>query len=75
MSQVKPEIKRVYGSIAVAFGWLLFLAFWLFYYASNYGIIQNIGVLLASIVVAGYYSCCNVGSMGNETGELIFLIQ
>lgn len=53
MSQVKPEIKRVYGSIAVAFAWLLFLAFWLFYYASNYGIIQNIGVLLASIVVVG----------------------
>jgi hypothetical protein len=53
MSKVKPEIKRVYGSIAVAFGWLLFLAFWLFSYASNYGIIQNIGVLIASIVVLG----------------------
>jgi len=47
----KPEINRIYASIAVAFGWLLFLAFWLFFYATNFGIIQNIGILLASVVV------------------------
>ncbi|MGA7077067.1 MAG: hypothetical protein WBZ42_11105 [Halobacteriota archaeon] len=39
-------------SIAVFFGWLLFLAFWLFYYASGFSILQNIAVLLLSIVVA-----------------------
>ncbi len=49
----KPEIKRIYASIAVAFGWLLFLAFWLIFYATSFGIIQNIGVLLASVVVLG----------------------
>ncbi len=53
MIETKPEIWRVYVTIGVAFGWLLFLSFWLFYYATNFGIIQNIGVLLASIVVVG----------------------
>ncbi len=53
MSNKSPPIKRVYASIAVAFGWLLFLSFWLFYYASSFGLIQNIGVILASLVVVG----------------------
>jgi len=48
----KPPVKRIYMSIVVAFAWLLFLAFWLIFYASNLGLLQNIGVLLASIVVA-----------------------
>ena len=53
MSKTKPDIKRIYATIAVAFGWLLFLALWLFYYATSFGIIQNIGVFLASLVVVG----------------------
>lgn len=53
MSKPKPDIKRIYASITVAFGWLLFLALWLFYYATSFGIIQNLGILLASLVVAG----------------------
>lgn len=53
MSKPKPDNKRVYASIAVAFGWLLFLALWLFYYATSFGIIQNLGILLASLLVAG----------------------
>jgi hypothetical protein len=53
MSKPKPDIKRIYASIAVVFGWLLFLALWLFYYATNFGIIQNLGILLASLVIAG----------------------
>lgn len=53
MSNAKPDNIRIYASIAVAFGWLLFLALWLFYYATNFGIIQNIGVFLASLVVVG----------------------
>lgn len=51
MSKTNTPINRVYASIVVAFGWLLFLIFWLFYYATSFGIIQNIGVLLASLVV------------------------
>ncbi len=42
---------RLYLSIAIPFIWLLFLALWLFFYAVNYSIIQNIGVFLASIVI------------------------
>ncbi len=42
---------RLYVSIAIPFIWLLFLALWLFYYAANYSIIQNIAVFLASIVI------------------------
>ena len=42
----------MYASIAVVFGWLLFLAFWLFYYASGFSILQNVAILLLSLVVA-----------------------
>lgn len=42
----------MYVSIAVVFGWLLFLSFWLFYYASSFGILQNLAILLLSLVVA-----------------------
>jgi len=40
-------------SIAVPFVWLVFLALWLFYYASRFSILQNIGVVLISFAVAG----------------------
>ncbi len=49
----QPPGKMVYASIVVAFGWLLFLALWLFYYATSFGIVQNIAVFLLSLVVAG----------------------
>ena len=42
---------RLYVSIAIPLIWLLFLALWLFFYAANYSIIQNIAVFLASIVI------------------------
>lgn len=53
MTKQQPDPKRVYASIAVPFGWLLFLALWLFYYASSFSIIQNMAVVLLSLVVAG----------------------
>jgi hypothetical protein len=49
----KVPTGRLYASIAIPFIWLLFLAFWLFYYATNYSLIQNIGVFLATIVIVG----------------------
>jgi magnesium-transporting ATPase (P-type) len=49
----QPPGKMVYASIIVAFGWLLFLALWLFYDATSFGIVQNIAVFLLSLVVAG----------------------
>jgi hypothetical protein len=51
MDKNKVPTNRLYVSIAIPFIWLLFLAFWLFYYATNYNIIQNIGIFLASIVI------------------------
>jgi hypothetical protein len=53
MSKPQPDPKRVYASIAVPFAWLVFLALWLFYYASSFSILQNIAVFLLSIVVVG----------------------
>ena len=53
MDKQQPDPKRIYASIAVAFGWLLFLALWLFYDAMSFSILQNIAIFLASLVVAG----------------------
>ena len=52
MDKEQPDPKRIYASIAVAFGWLLFLALWLFYYATSFSILQNIAIFLMSLVVA-----------------------
>jgi hypothetical protein len=53
MSNQQPEPRKIYESIAVPVVWLLFLALWLFYYASSFSILQNIGVFLLSFAVAG----------------------
>jgi len=53
MSEQHPGPKRVYASIAVVFGWLLFLALWLFFYAISFSILQNIAIFLLSLIVAG----------------------
>jgi hypothetical protein len=49
----QPDSRRIYESIAVPFGWLVFLALWLFYYASSFSVLQNIAVVLLSFVIAG----------------------
>ncbi len=41
---------RVSASIAVFFGWLIFLIIWLFFYASDYSVFQNLAVVLVSIL-------------------------
>ncbi len=51
MGEAKPPIKRIYASIALGLGWFLFLGLWLFYFAANYGILQNIAIFIVSIVV------------------------
>lgn len=55
MLNEKPPVNRIYLSIVVAFAWLLFLALWLIVYASNLDLLQNIGVFLASLVVAAIF--------------------
>lgn len=42
---------RVGLSILIVFGWLAFLILWLFFYADDYGVFQNIAILLVSIIV------------------------
>ena len=42
---------RVSLSIIVFFGWLVFLIIWLFFYAVDFTIYQNIAIVLASILV------------------------
>lgn len=42
---------RVGLSIFVVFGWLAFLLIWLFFYAGDYDVFQNIAVFLASVIV------------------------
>ena len=34
-------LRITYAAIAVVFGWPLFLAFWLFYYASGFSILEK----------------------------------
>jgi hypothetical protein len=53
MTKQQPGLTMMYVGIAIAFGWLLFVALWLFYYAGSYSIVQNIGVFLLSLVVVG----------------------
>ena len=42
---------RVGLSILVVFGWLAFVIIWLFFYAGDYDVWQNIAILLVSIIV------------------------
>ncbi|MBS3782549.1 MAG: hypothetical protein KGY66_02025 [Candidatus Thermoplasmatota archaeon] len=37
-------------SIITGFGWLIFLVIWLFFYASDHTVYQNLGVILASMM-------------------------
>jgi len=58
----KPEVEkdvfrtpgfawRVGLSIVVVFGWLVFLIIWLFFYAADFGVFQNIAIFLVSVLV------------------------
>jgi len=67
MSKQQPDPKRIYASIIIAFGWLLFLALWLFSYVTSFSILQKhsdfIGVYRRCSTVADFI----VGSMVDET--------
>jgi hypothetical protein len=42
---------RVGLSIIVVFGWLAFMIVWLFFYADEYDVFQNIAIFLVSVIV------------------------
>lgn len=44
-------VWRVGLTILVVFGWLAFLIVWLFFYAGDYDVFQNIAIFLVSIIV------------------------
>lgn len=52
MDKKQPSLGITFACIAVAFGWLIFFALWLFHYASSFSIVQNIAVFLLSLVIA-----------------------
>jgi hypothetical protein len=41
----------LFGGVAAAFAWLIFLGLWLFFYAGGYSILQNIGIFFLSLAV------------------------
>lgn len=53
MSNPKPENWRIYVTVALGLLWLFYLGFWLFYYASSYGILQNIATFIVSLAIVG----------------------
>ena len=44
---------RVSLSIIVGVGWLVFLIIWLFFYAANFNVYQNIAIFIVSLLVMG----------------------
>lgn len=44
---------RISLSVVTGVGWLVFLIAWLFFYAGDYSIYQNIGILFVSLLLAG----------------------
>lgn len=59
--EIPSEAREVFGtpgfawrvglSIFVVFGWLAFLLIWLFFYAGDYDVFQNIAIFLVSVIV------------------------
>ncbi len=47
---------RVSLSILVGVGWLVFLILWITFYASEFTALENIAIILVSILIVGQYS-------------------
>jgi len=60
--EIPSEAREVFGtagfawrvglSIFVVFGWLAFLLIWLFFYAGDYDVFQNIAIFLVSVIIS-----------------------
>jgi hypothetical protein len=44
---------RISLTIIVGVGWLIFLILWLFFYAADFNIYQNIAIFIVSILILG----------------------
>ena len=49
--EAPPPSLVLFAGIAVAFAWLLFVGLWLFFYASVFSMLQNIGIFVISVAV------------------------
>ena len=49
----QPPVWRVLVTILIGLGWLVFLGLWLFFYASEFSLSQNIAIFLLSIAIVG----------------------
>ncbi len=85
--EIPDEAKEVFGmpgfawrvglSIFVVFGWLAFLLIWLFFYAGDFDVFQNIAIFLVSVLIGigilsaawvswGIRYASKFGGQGNE---------
>ena len=53
MMKTKGLGIRFAVSIISIVGWIIFLIVWLFFYASNYDIYQNIAIIIVSLLILG----------------------
>ncbi len=49
----QPSRARISVAIIIPFLWLIFLALWLIFYAGSFSILQNLGIFVLSIAIAG----------------------
>ena len=49
--EVVPPSMLLFAGIAIAFAWLLAVGLWLFFYVTNFSILQNIGIFVISLAV------------------------
>ncbi|MGZ4864528.1 MAG: hypothetical protein ACXV5H_04805 [Halobacteriota archaeon] len=47
----QPSRARVLVAIIVPLAWLVFLAFWLIFYAGSFSLVQNLGIFVLSIAI------------------------
>ena len=70
-SEWKQQSKRWFGwrgavSTVIWIGWLAWLIIWLFFFAQDYNIYQNIAVFIVSLVIAGGVSGVIWGTLGRK---------
>lgn len=67
----KQQSNRWFGwrggvSTIIWIGWLAWLIIWLFFFAQDYNVYQNIAVFIVSLVIAGGVSGVIWGTLGRK---------
>ena len=62
--------SRVAVSIAVFFGWLVFLVIWLIFYAGSYSVMENIGIVVVAFLVGVAVLAMMWASWGIKFGKM-----